>query len=108
VTIIEIRPFRNGWQVYELVELLCNQQVVGSNPTAGSIVNGSWEFQPAELLGHFLDTFTVSVATGVTDSGEDSPPRMSVSYNQVFYSSGLPLVLYSRSKSKSVVVSVRL
>jgi hypothetical protein len=34
-----------------------NQQVVGSNPTAGSIVNRDLLHEIALLLGHFLDTF---------------------------------------------------
>ena len=43
--------------IAQLVEqLICNQQVVGSNPTAGSILNRSL---PPNILQGFLDTFGV-------------------------------------------------
>ena len=51
--------------IAQLVEqLICNQQVVGSNPTAGSLVD-RWFYEIAEslawtLLGHFC----CSEATG--------------------------------------------
>jgi hypothetical protein len=40
-------------------QLICNQQVVGSNPTAGSLVNRGSASKDEPLLGHFLDTFSV-------------------------------------------------
>ena len=41
--------------IAQLVEqLICNQQVVGSNPTAGSIVNRGFSRLQRVLLGHFL------------------------------------------------------
>src|SRR5205823_9776371 len=41
--------------IAQLVEqLICNQQVVGSNPTAGSIVNRESASNDERLLGHFF------------------------------------------------------
>jgi len=37
--------------------MICNQQVAGSNPTAGSLVNRGFCELIEFLLGHFLDTF---------------------------------------------------
>ena len=46
--------------IAQLVEqLICNQQVVGSNPTAGSLVNRDFRGPKKVLLGHFLDTFAL-------------------------------------------------
>jgi len=61
--------------IAQLVEqLICNQQVVGSNPTAGSLVKrGSASKRQSPLLGHFLDTFSVSVATKVNPPGRIRP-----------------------------------
>jgi hypothetical protein len=40
--------------IAQLVEqLICNQQVVGSNPTAGSLVNRGISMAGENLLGHF-------------------------------------------------------
>ena len=40
--------------IAQLVEqLICNQQVVGSNPTAGSAVNSNSLNIAASMLGHF-------------------------------------------------------
>ena len=44
--------------IAQLVEqLICNQQVVGSNPTAGSLVKRDWPIVPKSWLGHFLATY---------------------------------------------------
>src|SRR5438132_9406703 len=44
--------------IAQLVEqLICNQQVVGSNPTAGSIVNQRLVDSSKCPLGHFLATY---------------------------------------------------
>jgi hypothetical protein len=46
--------------IAQLVEqLICNQQVVGSNPTAGSIVNRSFPELLTVVLGHPCDSETV-------------------------------------------------
>ena len=44
--------------IAQLVEqLICNQQVVGSNPTAGSLVNQRLADGSKTSLGHFLATY---------------------------------------------------
>ena len=46
--------------IAQLVEqLICNQQVVGSNPTAGSLVNPEFFPLVSAALGHFLDTCSI-------------------------------------------------
>ena len=51
---------RENAGIAQLVEqLICNQQVVGSNPTAGSLVNRGISTMRKILLGHFLDTFAI-------------------------------------------------
>jgi hypothetical protein len=39
--------------------MIGNQQIVGSNPTAGSLVKRGLDSMSACVLGHFLDTFQV-------------------------------------------------
>jgi hypothetical protein len=59
--------------IAQLVEqLICNQQVVGSNPTAGSLVNQGSTSKWEDLLGHF----TIPVATGVIHPGALPLPRI--------------------------------
>ena len=55
------------------------------------------------MLGRFLDTFMVSVATGVIHSPEIDPVGGPTSdLDQMLYLKALPLVLYWRSKCESV------
>ena len=50
---------RENAGIAQLVEqLICNQQVVGSNPTAGSIVNRGSAITGEISLGHFLATYS--------------------------------------------------
>jgi hypothetical protein len=52
--------------IAQLVEqLICNQQVVGSNPTAGSIVIREAACLHSGLIGHFLDAFPVHIRAGL-------------------------------------------
>jgi hypothetical protein len=66
--LVDARNFADGsWPDLEyssnnfcrFLMLIRNQQVVGSNPTAGSLVNRGLILIRRRLLGHFLDTFAL-------------------------------------------------
>ena len=69
--------------IAQLVEqLICNQQVVGSNPTAGSLVKRDFSESRKSLLGHLLGIAAcpkavrhsvVSLSTGQITEGKFVP-----------------------------------
>ena len=57
VRFADVQLQKSGFAIEQ--QRICNQQVVGSNPTAGSLVNHGISKPRKILLGHFLDTFAI-------------------------------------------------
>src|SRR5260370_21529198 len=80
-------PWRENAGIAQLVEqLICNQQVVGSNPTAGSLVNRGLRFHRTGFAWTLLGHFDGPSRDGRDHPGDSRPASgLGLIQNQVLY-----------------------